>query len=142
MCIVFTKVPWKMWLISQKSFDFCVKIMHNSLRALGEEDIVELVEKNDIEMIKIFSDKLKNYLKQYLYIGGMPEVVKTYVETKDFIEVRRKQEVLLESYEQDFSKHAPNAIVPRIRQLWNNIPTQLAKENKKFILGNIDKILK
>lgn len=88
-------------------------------------------------MIKIFSDKLKNYLKQYLYIGGMPEVVETYVETKDFIEVRRKQEVLLESYEQDFSKHAPNAIVPRIRQLWNNIPTQLAKENKKFIYGLI-----
>lgn len=107
------------------------------LRALGEENIVELVEKNDIEMIKIFSDKLKNYLKQYLYIGGMPEVVETYVETKDFIEVRRKQEVLLESYEQDFSKHAPNAIVPRIRQLWNNIPTQLAKENKKFIYGLI-----
>ena len=52
------------------------------LRALGEENIVELVEKNDIEMIKIFSDKLKNYLKQYLYIGGMPEVVETYVETK------------------------------------------------------------
>ena len=103
------------------------------LRALGEENIVELVEKNDIEMIKIFSDKLKNYLKQYLYIGGMPEVVETYVETKDFIEVRRKQEVLLESYEQDFSKHAPNAIVPRIRQLWNNIPTQLAKENKKIV---------
>ena len=103
------------------------------LRALGEENIVELVEKNDIEMIKVFSDKLKNYLKQYLYIGGMPEVVETYVETKDFIEVRRKQEVLLESYEQDFSKHAPNAIVPRIRQLWNNIPKKLAKKNKKFI---------
>ena len=52
-------------------------------------------------------------------------------------QVRKKQETLLESYEQDFSKHAPNAIVPRIRQLWNNIPTQLAKENKKFIYGLI-----
>lgn len=107
------------------------------LKALGENDIVELIEKNDIEMLNIFSDKLKNYLKQYLYIGGMPEVVETYILTKDFTEVRKKQETLLESYEQDFSKHAPNAIVPRIRQLWNNIPTQLAKENKKFIYGLI-----
>ena len=105
------------------------------LRALGENDLVELIEKNDIEMINIFADKLKNYLKQYLYIGGMPEVVETYISTKDFSEVRRKQEVLLEAYEQDFSKHAPNSVVPRIRQLWNNIPTQLAKENKKFIYG-------
>ena len=105
------------------------------LRALGENDLVELIEKNDIEMINIFADKLKNYLKQYLYIGGMPEVVETYISTKDFTEVRRKQEVLLEAYEQDFSKHAPNSVVPRIRQLWNNIPTQLAKENKKFIYG-------
>lgn len=105
------------------------------LRALGENDLVELIEKNDIEMINIFADKLKNYLKQYLYIGGMPEVVETYISTKDFAEVRRKQEVLLEAYEQDFSKHAPNSVVPRIRQLWNNIPTQLAKENKKFIYG-------
>ena len=105
------------------------------LRALGENDLVGLIEKNDIEMINIFADKLKNYLKQYLYIGGMPEVVETYISTKDFTEVRRKQEVLLEAYEQDFSKHAPNSVVPRIRQLWNNIPTQLAKENKKFIYG-------
>ena len=107
------------------------------LKALGEDDIVNLIEKNDIELIKVFSDKLKNYLKQYLYIGGMPEVVETYVKTKDFKEVRNKQEILLAAYEQDFSKHAPNNIVPRIRQLWNNIPTQLAKENKKFIYGLI-----
>lgn len=107
------------------------------LKALGEDDIVNLIEKNDIELIKVFSDKLKNYLKQYLYIGGMPEVVETYVKTKDFKEVRNKQEILLAAYEQDFSKHAPNNIVSRIRQLWNNIPTQLAKENKKFIYGLI-----
>lgn len=107
------------------------------LKALGEDDIVNLIEKNDIELIKVFSDKLKNYLKQYLYIGGMPEVVETYVKTKDFKEVRNKQEILLAAYEQDFSKHAPNNTVSRIRQLWNNIPTQLAKENKKFIYGLI-----
>lgn len=107
------------------------------LEALGEKTLVDLIEKNDIDLINVFADKLKQYLKQYLYIGGMPEVVDSYVQNKDFEEVRKKQIILLEAYEQDFSKHAPNAVVPRIRQLWNNIPTQLAKENKKFIYGLI-----
>lgn len=107
------------------------------LEALGEKQLVELIEKKDIDLINVFADKLKLYLKQYLYIGGMPEVVDSYVQNKDFEEVRKKQIILLDAYEQDFSKHAPNAVVPRIRQLWNNIPTQLAKENKKFIYGLI-----
>ena len=96
-------------------------------------ELVKLVKSNDIDMITVFADKLKSYLKQYFYIGGMPEVIASYIQNKDFNEVRRKQKLLLEAYEQDFSKHAPNNVVPRIRQLWNNIPTQLAKENKKFI---------
>lgn len=96
-------------------------------------ELVKLVKSNDIDMITVFADKLKSYLKQYFYIGGMPEVIAAYIQNKDFNEVRRKQKLLLEAYEQDFSKHAPNNVVPRIRQLWNNIPTQLAKENKKFI---------
>ena len=107
------------------------------LQALGEEQLVELIQKNDFQLITVFASKLKQYLKQYFYIGGMPEVVASYIENKDFNEVRRKQEILLQAYEQDFSKHAPNSVVPRIRQLWNNIPTQLAKENKKFIYGLI-----
>ena len=107
------------------------------LQALGEEQLVELIQKNDFQLITVFADKLKQYLKQYFYIGGMPEVVASYIENKDFNEVRRKQEILLQAYEQDFSKHAPNSVVPRIRQLWNNIPIQLAKENKKFIYGLI-----
>lgn len=107
------------------------------LEALGEKEILELIRNNDINLIIIFKEKIKDYLKQYLYIGGMPEVVYSYSQNKDFDEVRNKQNRLLEAYEQDFSKHAPNNIVPRIRQLWNNIPTQLAKENKKFIYGLI-----
>ena len=85
------------------------------------------------DMINVFETKFKEYLKLYYYIGGMPEVVNAYVENESFKEVRKIQKTLLEDYEQDFSKHAPSNIVPRIRQLWNNIPTQLAKENKKFI---------
>lgn len=107
------------------------------LIALGEKNLVDLINSNDMELIKVFSDKLKDYLRQYMFIGGMPEVVESYVEKKDFIDVRRIQNTLLTAYEQDFSKRAPNEIVPRIRQLWNNIPTQLAKENKKFIYGLI-----
>ena len=87
------------------------------LIALGEKNLVDLINSNDMELIKVFSDKLKDYLRQYMFIGGMPEVVESYVEKKDFIDVRRIQNTLLTAYEQDFSKHAPNEIVPRIRQL-------------------------
>lgn len=108
---------------------------HEFLQALGEKELVNIINNNQLDLIEVFSNKLKDYLKQYLYIGGMPEVVESYIKYKDFNEVRQIQTRLLEAYEQDFSKHAPNNTVPRIRQLWRNIPTQLAKENKKFIYG-------
>ena len=105
------------------------------LDALNEKELLELLEKNDFTMINVFEVKLKELLKLYYFVGGMPEVVDSYAKNKNFIEVRKIQNRLLEAYEQDFSKHAPSNIFPRIRQLWNNIPTQLAKENKKFIYG-------
>ena len=101
----------------------------------GENDLLESLSENNFDMINVFNTKLQNYLKLYFYVGGMPEAVSSYVQNKNLIEVREIQEKLLYAYEQDFSKHAPSNIVPRIRQLWNNIPTQLAKENKKFIYG-------
>lgn len=107
------------------------------LEALGENELIDLIKENNFDMINVFADKYKEYLKLYFFIGGMPEAVDYYVKNKDVQEVRRIQNRLLEAYEQDFSKHAPNNIVPKIRQLWNNIPTQLAKENKKFIYGLI-----
>ena len=105
------------------------------LEALGEENLLQLLKENDFDMIGVFNSKLKEFLKLYYYVGGMPEAVNSYAQNKDLKEVRKIQKRLLEAYEQDFSKHAPSNIVPRIRQLWNNIPTQLAKENKKFIYG-------
>lgn len=105
------------------------------LEALGESDLLQLLKNTDFDMISVFNLKFKEFLKLYYYIGGMPEAVNSYVQNKDLNEVRKIQIRLLEAYEQDFSKHAPSNIVPRIRQLWNNIPTQLAKENKKFIYG-------
>ena len=109
------------------------------IEAMGEEELLKLLKNNDLDMINVFSTKVKEYLKLYYYVGGMPEAIKSYIEYKDLSEVRNIQKRLLVAYEQDFSKHAPSNIVPRIRQLWNNIPTQLAKENKKFIYGLIKK---
>lgn len=109
------------------------------LMAMNEKELLELIKNHDWEMIKIFKTKFIKYLKEYYYIGGMPEVVKKYVETKDFNEVRNTQKTILITYEHDFSKHAPFEIVPRIRMVWNSIPSQLAKENRKFIYGQLRK---
>lgn len=107
------------------------------LKALGEEELLQLLEKKDFELIKVFKTKFIETLKQYYFVGGMPEVVNNFIQNKDYKQVREIQNKILYSYEQDFSKHAPNDIVPKLRLLWNNIPSQLAKENKKFIYGLI-----
>ena len=105
------------------------------LLANGKTHILTAMNEHRFEELNVILPQCIELLRQYYYTGGMPEVVETYIDTKDFNEVRKVQEALLSAYEQDFSKHAPNNVVPRIRQLWNNIPTQLAKENKKFIYG-------
>lgn len=105
------------------------------MEAIGQKDFLELIKQNDVGLLGVFSSKIREYLKLYYYIGGMPEVVNSYIQNDNLLEIREIQENLLDAYERDFSKHAPSNIVPRIRQLWNNIPTQLAKENKKFIYG-------
>lgn len=103
--------------------------------AMGENQLAELLESGDYEMINTFSTKYTELLKKYYYIGGMPEVVQTFIDTDDFYEVRDVQKNLLKYYEEDFSKHAPKEVVPRIMMVWNSIPSQLAKENRKFIYG-------
>ena len=95
----------------------------------------ELLEAGDFKTITIFKQVYIDALKQYYYVGGMPEVVQNFIDNKDFNEVRNIQKQILFAYEQDFSKHAPLEVVPKIRMIWNNIPSQLAKENKKFIYG-------
>lgn len=105
------------------------------LRAMNEGQLVETLLKGDWETISVFHQKLVEYLKTYLYVGGMPEVVKTYLQTNDFSQVRQVQREILNAYEADFSKHAPLEVVPRIQMVWRSIPSQLAKENKKFVYG-------
>ncbi|MDO5096920.1 MAG: ATP-binding protein [Peptostreptococcaceae bacterium] len=103
--------------------------------AMGKEQFVDLLEKDDFEMATTFRQEYVDLLKLYYFVGGMPEAVLAFSERKDFNEVRAIQNRILEAYEQDFSKHAPTEIVPRIRMLWQSIPSQLAKENRKFIYG-------
>lgn len=107
------------------------------LKALKQDQLVSLLETYNVDLIKSFKSKFINYLKQYYFIGGMPEAVLSFVLNNDFTEVRNIQKTILQAYEQDFSKHAPVDIVPRIRMVWNSIPSQLAKENRKFIYGLI-----
>lgn len=105
------------------------------LMAAGNERFAELLDKRDFDMITSFKQTYIDALKHYYFVGGMPEAVQSFIDNKDFNEVREIQRRILAAYEQDFSKHAPNEIVPKIRMLWNSIPSQLAKENKKFIYG-------
>ena len=105
------------------------------LMATDKEGFAELLDKRDFQMIASFRQTYIDALKHYYFVGGMPEAVQRFAENKDFNEVREIQRLILAAYEQDFSKHAPNEIVPRLRMLWNSIPSQLAKENKKFVYG-------
>ena len=106
------------------------------LSANGESMLIEFIKDSGIvELPKVMTDKLADYLKLYFVIGGMPAAIASWLDTRDFSVVEKRQRDILETYENDFSKHAPKNIVPKLRHLWNSVPTQLAKENKKFIYG-------
>lgn len=107
------------------------------LLAIGQEVMVAALKSMDWGLITAFKSKFIDFLRQYYFVGGMPEVVETYSVNKDFAQVRKIQNDLLTSYEKDFSKHPPIEIVSKINQVWEHIPAQLAKENKKFIYSAI-----
>lgn len=109
------------------------------LLALKEHSLLDLLHSKQWDLISAFKTKYIDLLKQYYYVGGMPEVVYSFIGQKDFKSVREKQLNILSAYEQDFSKHAPNEIVPRIRLVWQSLPAQLAKENRKFMYGHLKK---
>ena len=109
------------------------------LTALEQESLRKLICNKDWELIKVFKHKIIEFLKLYYFTGGMPEVVQSYIDYKDFEKLREVQNKILTGYELDFSKHAPLEIVPKIRMLWRSIPGQLAKENKKFIYSAVKK---
>lgn len=118
--------------------DFCdlyPLTFHEFLLACGEDRLLDALDNNDFDTMHVFRTKYIDYLKYYYYVGGMPEAVLNFITRKDLKSVRAIQNKLLYAYENDLSKHAPQEIVTRIRMLWNSIPAQLAKENKKFIYG-------
>ena len=110
------------------------------LLAVNEPQLLELLHKKNWDLITSIKKKYIDLLKKYYYVGGMPEAVLTFINLNDFKKVREKQLNILAAYEQDFSKHAPHKIVPRIRLVWQSLPSQLAKENRKFIYGNLKKV--
>lgn len=109
------------------------------LQAVGEDSYADLLVADDIDMglVGVFAPKIIDLLRTYYIVGGMPEVVNRYLEDGNLLTVREVQTAILNAYEQDFSKHAPSVTVPRVRELWNAIPAQLAKENKKFIFNQV-----
>lgn len=107
------------------------------LIAIDEERLAHLIENPDWTVINTLKDRLLNLLRYYLFLGGMPEVIAEFVRSGNFRKARQLQQRILLSYQNDFSKHAPAEIIPRINMVWKSIPSQLAKENKKFIYGVI-----
>lgn len=113
---------------------------HEFLTALGQQDLVQLLEMCDWPLIAAMKSRYIELLRQYYFVGGMPEAVQTFIDTQNFSEVRQIQRNLLTAYGQDFSKHiADGHTVQRVRALWHAIPEQLAKENKKFIYAHLQK---
>lgn len=109
------------------------------LLAMDEKSLVMALDSKDFSIIDNFSDKFLFWLKNYHYIGGMPAVVDSFRRNKDYVKTRQIQKDILRQYEQDFGKHVDAKNLPRIRMVWQSIPIQLAKENKKFFFGQIKK---
>ena len=109
------------------------------LVAKGESELEKLLSEREFGALNGLHERLTNLLRQYFFVGGMPEAVKEYVETGALNEVRHIQKSILGGYARDFSKHAPKELVPRIEMVWQSMPSQLFKENKKFIYGALRK---
>ena len=108
------------------------------LLAMGEENgLAGILREKRFDIINSFNDKFNEYLKYYFYVGGMPEAVAAFAENRDWKKSRSIQNKILKNYRNDFSKHAPKDILPRINMVWDSIPAQLSKQNKKFMFGVI-----
>ncbi len=105
------------------------------LQASENNQLVDLIKSRDFDLMTVFKDKLIDLLKHYYFIGGMPEAVFVYQETYDLNQVRDVHRRLIDGYEQDFSKHVPTLLLPRVRMAWQSIPAQLSRENRKFVYG-------
>lgn len=107
------------------------------LDAIGEEQLCEAINARQFDILKAFGDKLTDHLKTYFYVGGMPEVVSDFVANRDYQKVRVIQNRILNDYKRDFSSHIPDNMRDKVTKLWDSVPQQLAKENKKFVYKDI-----
>lgn len=105
------------------------------LMANGKEMLLQAVSQGQWDILQPFHNELLGLLRTYLYVGGMPEVVQHWIDTQDYFEIKNVQHDILRSYQADFSKHTPRELVPRLDMVWNSLPAQLSKENKKFVYG-------
>lgn len=109
------------------------------LYAMDEQSLADALATKDYSLIDNFSEKYLFWLKNYYYVGGMPAVVDEFRQNRDYAEVRQIQNDIVRQYEGDFGKHVDARTLPRIRLVWDSVPLQLAKENKKFFFGQIKK---
>lgn len=112
---------------------------HEFLLAVNEERLLDLIVNKDWQTTNVLHEKYIDLLRQYYYVGGMPEAVKAYIDGKTLENIRKIQLSILEAYRLDISKHADKKDAMRIQQVFNSIPMHLAKENKKFIFGAVKK---
>ncbi len=112
------------------------------LMALGKEELAHVLGSRDWKRIQRFNEKFEQLLKLYYFVGGMPEVVKKYIDTEDFAVVREVQNNILSDYNNDFSKHIPSSAAAKLSMVWSSVPMQLARENKRFVYGHVRKNLR
>ena len=109
------------------------------LMALGKDILIDNMELHRWNELSSLSPTFIELLRQYYYVGGMPAVVKDYCENQDLQTVRDIQNQILADYKRDFSKHVPKSVLPKVNIVWEAIPSQLAKENKKFVYSAVKK---
>lgn len=109
--------------------------------ASGRSDLIDMFKKWPVDrpVPELYQTPMSELLKEYYIVGGMPEAVKTWLDTNDYTEVEMVQSEILKDYADDFSKHAPIRELPKIRWIWDSIPTQLAKDNRKFVFSHVKK---
>ncbi|MCF2657686.1 ATP-binding protein [Parabacteroides distasonis] len=109
------------------------------LDAMGKTELITLIHSKEWQVIELMRDKFEYLLRQYYYVGGMPKVVSKYVSNGDLAEVRKEQMAIVDAYRRDISKHTTNRESMRIAQVLDSLPSQLARENKKFVYGAVRK---
>lgn len=105
------------------------------LLAKGQERMVALLKDKDWDTIRLLRNEYIKALREYYFVGGMPEAVSEFIATNDVLKVREVQNNILFTYQKDISKHVPSSESNRISMVWHSMPSQLVKENKKFIYG-------